>query len=50
MKNKIEKTHAKEKNNHTHKIVFMWFGNLPTSTKLLELLCPQKIVTWALLV
>ena len=32
-KKKIEKTHAKE-NNHTHKIIFRWFGNLPTSTKL----------------
>ena len=30
----IEKTHAKEKNNHTHKIVFTWFGNFPTSTEL----------------
>ena len=29
----IEKTHVKE-NNHTHKTIFMWFGNLPTSTKL----------------
>ena len=32
-KQKIEKTHAKE-NNHTHKTIFMWFGNLPTSTEL----------------
>ena len=24
----------KKKNNHTHKTVFMWFGNLPTSTEL----------------
>ena len=23
-----------KKNNHTHKTVFTWFGNLPTSTKL----------------
>ena len=23
-----------KKNNHTHKIVFTWFGNLPTSMKL----------------
>ena len=23
-----------KKNNYTHKIIFMWFGNLPTSTKL----------------
>ena len=30
---KIEKTHAKE-NNHTHKTIFTWFDNLPTSTKL----------------
>ena len=29
----IEKTHAKE-NNHTHKTIFTWFGNLPTSTEL----------------
>ena len=29
----IEKTHAKE-NNHTHKIIFTWFGNLLTSTEL----------------
>ena len=29
----IKKTHAKE-NNHTHKTIFTWFGNLPTSTKL----------------
>ena len=31
----IEKTHAKE-NNHTHKTIFTWFGNLPTSTELQE--------------
>ena len=30
---KIEKTHAKE-SNHTHKTIFTWFGNLPTSTEL----------------
>ena len=30
---KIEKTHVKE-NNHTHKTIFTWFGNLPTSTEL----------------
>ena len=30
----IEKTHTKEKNNHTHKTIFTWFGNLPTSTEL----------------
>ena len=30
---KIEKTHAK-KDNHTYKTIFMWFGNLPTSTEL----------------
>ena len=29
----IEKTHVKE-NNHTHKTIFTWFGNLSTSTKL----------------
>ena len=29
----IEKTHAKE-NNRTHKTIFTWFGNLPTSTEL----------------
>ena len=29
----VEKTHAKE-NNHTHKTIFMWFGNLPTFTEL----------------
>ena len=29
----MEKTHAKE-NNHTHKTIFTWFGNLPTSTEL----------------
>ena len=29
----IEKTHAKE-NNHTHKTIFTWFGNLTTSTEL----------------
>ena len=29
----IKKTHAKE-NNHTHKTIFTWFGNLPTSTEL----------------
>jgi len=36
VRNKIEKTHVKKKNknNHTHKTVFTWFGNLPTSTKL----------------
>ena len=31
----IEKTHAKE-NNHTHKTIFTWFDNLPTSTELQE--------------
>ena len=34
MKNKIEETHAKEKINHMHKTVFMWFDNLSTFTKL----------------
>ena len=24
----------KKKNNHTHKTIFTWFGNLPTSTEL----------------
>ena len=32
-KKKEEKTHAKE-SNHTHKTIFMWFGNQPTSTEL----------------
>ena len=31
---KIEKTKRQKKNNHTHKTVFMWFGNLPMSTEL----------------
>ena len=31
----IEKTHAKE-SNHTHKTIFTWFGNLPTSMELQE--------------
>ena len=31
---KIEKRKRQQKNNHTHKIVFTWFGNLPTSTEL----------------
>ena len=30
---KIGKIYAKE-NNHTHKKIFTWFGNLPTSTEL----------------
>ena len=30
---KKKKTHAKE-NNHMHKTIFTWFGNLPTSTEL----------------
>ena len=30
---KIEKTHINE-NNHTHKTIFTWFGNLPTSMEL----------------
>ena len=34
-KQKIEKIHAKE-NNHTHKTIFTWFGNLSISTKLQE--------------
>ena len=34
MRNKqIEKTHVKE-NNHMHKTIFTWFGNLPKSTEL----------------
>ena len=32
-KQKIEKINTK-KNNHTHKIVFIWFSNLSTSTEL----------------
>ena len=32
-KKKIVKTHAKE-SNHTHKTIFTWFSNLPTSTEL----------------
>ena len=32
-KNREKKT-PKEKQSHTHKIVFTWFGNLPTSTEL----------------
>ena len=32
-KNREKKT-PKEKQSHTHKIVFTWFDNLPTSTKL----------------
>ena len=32
---KIEKTHAKE-SNYTHKTIFTWFDNLPTSTELQE--------------
>ena len=31
---KIEKTKHQKKNNHTHKTIFTWFGNLPTSTEL----------------
>ena len=31
---KIEKTKCQKKNNHMHKTVFTWFGNLPTSTEL----------------
>ena len=31
---KIEKKKRQKKNNHTHKRVFTWFGNLPTSTEL----------------
>ena len=33
IKTDLEKTHAKE-NNHTLKILFTWFSNLPTSTEL----------------
>ena len=31
---KIEKRKRQKKNNHTHKTVFTWFGNLPTSPEL----------------
>ena len=33
---KIEKRKRQKKNNHMHKTVFTWFGNLPMSTKLQE--------------
>ena len=33
-KKKIEKTKREKKNNHTHKTVFTWFGNLPMSSEL----------------
>ena len=29
-----ERKKKKKKNNHTHKTIFTWFGNLPTSTEL----------------
>ena len=29
-----ERKHTLKKNNHMHKTIFTWFGNLPTSTKL----------------
>ena len=31
---KYRKKKRQKKNNHTHKTVFTWFGNLPTSTEL----------------
>ena len=31
---KIEKRKRQKKNNHTHKTIFTWFGNLPMSTEL----------------
>ena len=33
-KGDTKETDQKNNNNHTHQIVFTWFGNLPTSTKL----------------
>ena len=33
-KQKKQRKYTPKKNNHTHKTVFMWFGNLPTSMKL----------------
>ena len=34
-KKKLRK-HTSKKNNHMHKTIFTWFGNLPTSTELQE--------------
>ena len=34
VKNKNYRKHTPKKNNHTHKIIFTWFNNLPTSTEL----------------
>ena len=31
---KNREKHTPKKNNHTHKTVFTWFDNLPTSTEL----------------
>ena len=36
VRNKNRENTRKKKNNHTHKIIFTWFGNLPTSTELQE--------------
>ena len=33
-KKKKQRKHTPKKNNHMHKTIFTWFGNLPTSTKL----------------
>ena len=33
MRNKKQRKHTLKKNNHTHKTIFTWFGNLPTSTE-----------------
>ena len=35
MRNKTNRENIRQrKNNHTYKIIFTWFGNLPTSTEL----------------
>ena len=34
VRNKKYRKHMPKKNNHTHKTVFTWFSNLPTSTEL----------------
>ena len=31
---KKQRKHTPKKNNHTHKTIFTWFGNLPTTTEL----------------
>ena len=50
---KIEKKKRQKKNNHTHKRVFTWFGNLPTSTELQgfhyykrKLQCAVTVLIW----